>query len=103
MDETPGESRASGWSGLPFVEPDGRNWPLDVAARLFEIPEKDLRDLVRILDIPPAGVMRMSSYSRRGRQPRAYPASVLAQACTAIADLRELLRQLFFPVPADSF
>ena len=54
-----------------------RTWiSLDFAAKMLEIPLKDLTDLVRIVKLEPAGVIRMASYHRRqGRQPRAFRGS----------------------------
>lgn len=83
-----GEPLPKGWTGIGFVNIDGMNWPLSVAAKLLDIPEKDLRDLVRITGLQPAGEIRMSAYSRQGRQPRAYPATKLIKLCEVIADLR---------------
>jgi hypothetical protein len=81
-----------GWSGKKnFVDLDGENWPLAQAAQLLEIPEKDLRDLVRIAGLEPSGVIRMSSYSRQGRQPRAYPADKLIMIGEFITDLKASL------------
>ena len=48
-----------GWQSLPFVDLDGQNWPLSVAAKVLDVPEDDLRHLVRITGLEPAGVMRM--------------------------------------------
>jgi hypothetical protein len=84
---TPEESR--GWEGKPFVSFDGKDWPLGFAAEMLGFPEEDLRDLVRILGVPPSGVIRMASYRRQGRQPRAYPAGVLIRMTEAIRALRE--------------
>ena len=85
-----------GWKGEDFVDIDGQNWPLDVAAKWLDFPESDLRDLVRILELESAGVIRMSSFSRQGRQPRAYPADKLVMIVEAIRDLREIIAALRF-------
>lgn len=85
---TPKPGSPPGWQGIGFVNNDGMNWPLSVAAKLLEIDEKDLRDMVRISGLQPAGEIRMSSYSRQGRQPRAYPATKLIKLAEVITDLR---------------
>jgi hypothetical protein len=81
-----------GWSGKPKVAVDGDNWPLDFAAKILGCSEKDLRDLIRILGIDPVGTMKMSSYRRSGRNPRAYDASLLVRVWQIITDLREDLK-----------
>lgn len=78
----------AGWPGLPAVPPDGRNWPLDVAAKVLGMPEGDLRALVRILGVAPAGVIRTAPYARQGRHPRAYPAGVLLRIAEVVEGLR---------------
>ena len=78
---------AKGWSGLPEVPADGQNWPLDFAARLIGIPERDLRDLVRIAGLAPAGTMKTAAYARSGRNPRVYDGAKLIRLCRAIAEL----------------
>lgn len=80
-----------GWKGGPFVELDGTNWSVGFAAGLLDIPEKDLRDLIRITGLQPVGVIRMSGYSRQGRQPRAYPAAKLIAISEAITALKDSL------------
>jgi hypothetical protein len=82
---------SGGWASLPFVDIDGKNWPLDFAAKMLDIPLKDLQDLVRISGLPPAGVIRMSDFSRKGRQPRAYPADKLILLTEEIRELRDRL------------
>lgn len=82
-------TRGKGWAGLPSVEIDGQNWTVDFAARILDFPERDLRDLIRITGLQPAGVMNMRSYRSQGRAPRAYPAGKLIRITEAIADLRE--------------
>lgn len=79
--------KKKGWEGLPAVAPDGQNWPLDIAASIIGVPEKDLRDLVRILGLPPVGTVRTSSYRRSGRNPRAYSGTKLVKICEAIRKL----------------
>lgn len=86
-----------GWKGAPFVEEDGKHWPLSFAADLLEIPEQDLRDLIRIVNnisddaITPTGVIRMSSFRRQGRQPRAYPGDKLSILVNGVTDLAHKL------------
>jgi hypothetical protein len=80
-----------GWTGSGFVDLDGVNWPLVFAAQMLDMPEKDLRDLVRITGLEPVGEIRMSTYSRQGRQPRAYRAEDLIRICEAVAELRSSL------------
>jgi hypothetical protein len=86
--------RGRGWSGIPFVDVDGQNWPLEFAAKVLEIPLKDLTDLVRIVSLQPAGVIRMASYRRQGRQPRAFEASKLIHLTEGIRRLSEELAAL---------
>jgi hypothetical protein len=83
--------RGRGWAGVPFVEFDGVNWPLDFAAKMLDIPLRDLTDLVRITGLRPAGTIRMASYRRQGRQPRAFEASRLIRIAEAIRKLTEEL------------
>lgn len=83
--------RGKGWAGIPFVEIDGQNWPLEFAARMLDIPVKDLTDLVRIVKLQPAGTIRIASYKRQGRQPRAYEAARLIRITEAIRALSEEL------------
>ena len=76
------------WGTLPFVDIDGKNWPVPFAAEMLGMPEQDLRDLIRIVGIEPSGVVRMSDFRRSGRQPRAYPASSLICVTEAVRSLR---------------
>jgi hypothetical protein len=66
-----------GWGHTPEVPIDGVNWPLPFAAKTLEISERDLRDLIRVVGLEPAGTMKMASYRRSGRNPRVYEASKL--------------------------
>lgn len=84
--------KVRGWKGKAPVPVDGNTWPLDFAAKILGASEKDLRDLVRILELVPAGTMKMSSYRRSGRNPRAYDASLLVNMWQGIQDLRDSLR-----------
>jgi hypothetical protein len=68
-----------GWGGLPPVELDGENWPLDFAARILGVPERDLRDLVRITGLEPAGTLQMAEFRRSGRAKRVYNGAVLVR------------------------
>lgn len=77
-----------GWEGLPFVELDGKSWPLDFAAKMLDIPLRDLQDLVRITGLRPEGTIRMAAFSRQGRQPRAYDAEKLIKITETIRELR---------------
>lgn len=88
--------RGRGWAGIPFVEIDGVNWPLDFAAKMLDIPVRDLADLVRIVNLQPAGTIKMASYRRQGRQPRAFGAAKLIRITEVIAKLSEELAALFF-------
>lgn len=81
-----------GWKGKPPVPVDGDNWPLDFAAATLGISEKDLRDMVRIVDLPPAGTMKMASYRRSGRNPRVYNASKLVKIYSAVQELAQSLK-----------
>jgi hypothetical protein len=69
----------NGWEGVAEVPADGRNWPLEFAARTLGIPERDLRDLVRITGLQPTGTMPMAQYRRSGRNPRVYDAAKLVR------------------------
>jgi hypothetical protein len=83
-----------GWKGKLPVPVDGNNWPLDFAAKMLDCSEKDLRDLVRILRVEPAGTMKMAAYRRSGRHPRVYDASTLVRMwekfCDLAADIENL-------------
>lgn len=81
--------RGKGWAGISFVDIDGQNWPLEFASRMLDIPLQDLRDLVRIVHLEPAGVIRVAAYRRQGRQPRAYPAEKLIKITEVIRKLSE--------------
>lgn len=74
-----------GWQGLPFVPCDGQNWPIPFAAELLDVPERELRKRIADEGIEPAGVIRMASFRRSGRQPRAYPAVELIRIAEAIS------------------
>lgn len=73
------------------MEIDGDNWTLDIAAKLLSIPERDLRDLVRITGLAPSGVIRMAPFRRQGRQPRAYPADKLILISETVRGLSDRL------------
>lgn len=77
----------AGWEGLPEVEMNGENWTLDVAAEVLGISERDLRDLVRIVGLKPAGTMNMAHFRRPGRHPRAYEGAKLAQIYDAVRQI----------------
>lgn len=76
-----------GWQGKPEVALDGDNWPVDFAAKMLGCSEKDLRDLIRVTGLPPTGTLKMTSYRRSGRNPRAYDASKLIKLWHGIQDL----------------
>lgn len=77
----------TGWEGLPPVEPDGSSWPLDLAAKVLDMPERDLRDLVRICGLPPTGTVKVADFRRSGRNPRAYDGAKLVKICEAVRKL----------------
>jgi hypothetical protein len=77
----------SGWEGVAEVPVDGRNWPLGFAARTLGVPERDLRDLVRITGLQPAGTMPMAGFRRSGRNPRVYDATALVRLYDAVQKL----------------
>jgi hypothetical protein len=81
----------TGWAGYQFTDITGDDLPLDIAAQLLDIPERDLRELVRITGLQPSGVIRMSSFSRQGRQPRAYSREQLIAISEALIALKEAL------------
>lgn len=91
-------ARGRGWAGIGFVELDGASWTIPFASKMLDLPEKDLRDLVRITGLPPAGVLNMREYRSQGRAPRAYPAGQLIMITEVIATLRERMN---FPGTAD--
>lgn len=85
------EKSQEGWRSLSFVDIDGQNWPLEFAAKMLDIPLEDLRDLVRIVHLEPAGVIRMAGFRRQGRQPRAYEARKLIEITEVIRELSDHL------------
>lgn len=85
------EDSQKGWKSVLPVALDGNNWPVDFAAKMLGCSEKDLRDLIRITGLQPAGTMKMASYRRSGRNPRAYDASALVRLWQGIQDLSENL------------
>lgn len=82
---------SEGWRGLPQAPLDGKHWPLDVAAEVLGIPERDLRDLVRITGLEPTGTLAMAGYRRPGRQPRAYDGDKLVALYDAVRRITEAL------------
>jgi hypothetical protein len=80
---------ARGWEGVAQVAVTGDDWPLDVAAVLLGMDERDVRDLVRICGLKPSGTMKMAGYARQGRHPRAYPRVPLIAISEAVRALRE--------------
>jgi hypothetical protein len=81
----------SGWSGVPEVQIDGRNWPLGFAAKTLGCSERDLRDLIRIVGLEPSGTMKVAEFRRSGRNPRVYDATKLIKLYQAVIDLTEEL------------
>lgn len=77
-----------GWTGMSFVPLDGQNWPVSFAAKLLDIPERELRKQIKDEGIEPAGVIRMSGFRRSGRQPMAYPAAELIRIAEGITALQ---------------
>jgi len=89
-------AQVTGWRGAPFVPPDGKHWPLSVAAQVLDLPEDDLRALVRIAESVrgesiSSGVIKMNAFARSGRQPKAYPASTLIALCEGVRAVAESL------------
>jgi hypothetical protein len=58
---------------------------------MLDMTEQDVRDIIRITGLEPSGTMKMASYARQGRQPRAYPAVKLVKIAEALRALREQL------------
>lgn len=77
-----------GWGGLPEVPCDGQNWPLSFAAELLEIPEEDLRSLIKLIGLKPTGTIKTTDYRRQGRNPRSYSASQLVALVQGFRDLK---------------
>lgn len=82
--------RPAGWAGVPVIDLDGTCWPLDFAAATIGVDLRDLKDLVRIAGLKPAGTARMSAYRRQGRQPRVYDAAKLIKISNLITTLRDI-------------
>lgn len=85
------DGKVQGWEGKPPVPVDGLNWPLDFAAKTLGVPERDLRDLVRIVGLEPTGTMKMAAFHRQGRNPRVYDSVKLIRLYDSI---REISRDL---------
>jgi hypothetical protein len=77
----------SGWNGMKKVPVDGKNWPLEFAAKTLGVSERDLRDLVRIVGLEPSGTMPMAEFRRSGRNPRVYDAAKLVKLHHAVGEL----------------
>jgi hypothetical protein len=90
-----------GRKGYPLTSLDEGAWTLPLAAMILDIPERDLKDLVRITGLKPCGSARVSPYRRSGRHPRVYSAKALIALYEAQGALREVLRDLEEPDPAD--
>jgi hypothetical protein len=80
---------SDGWAGAPKVEIDGQAWPLDFAAQHLDIPLPLLKEIVKWIELEPAGCINMRPFKTQGRIPRAYNASQLA----AIYDKLRLLKE----------
>jgi hypothetical protein len=87
------EHPRKGWKGKMPVALDGNTWPLDFAAKIIGCSEKDLRDLVRMTGLQPAGTLKMADFRRSGRNPRAYDASKLVRMWQGIQDLADNLEE----------
>lgn len=81
-----------GWKGEMPVPLDGNSWPVEFAAKMIGCSERDLRDMIRVFGIEPAGALKMSSYRRSGRHPRAYNASLLVEMWDDVQALGRKLR-----------
>lgn len=89
-------TEGKGWHGAPFVPHDGQHWSLGFAAQMLDIPEEDLRKILQVLNnagaqVEPSGTIRMNTFSRQGRQPRAYPANKLIAMCEGFRKLADEL------------
>lgn len=83
-----------GWEGAGKVPADGQFWPVTVAAELLGMEERDLRDLIRITGLRPAGTMNMRAFRSQGRASRAYDAKKLITIHEAVV---KLTAELAFP------
>ena len=83
--------RGKGWTGVPSVELDGRNWTLEFASKYLEIPESLLREVIKYTRLPPSGTLNMRGFRSQGRTPRAYPARELIVIMEALSSLKENL------------
>lgn len=93
----PDMTPVKGWAGAPPVPVDGDNWPVEFAAKTLGISEKDLRDLIRITGLEPAGTMKMASFKRSGRNPRVYDAAKLIMLYNAMRELSAALSGIQVP------
>lgn len=85
------EAAPKGWTGVPAVELDGRNWTLGFASKHLDIPEELLRQAVKYTELEPAGTLNMRSFRSQGRTPRAYSAKKLIMISEALVTLKENL------------
>lgn len=74
-----------GWSsdGLKTVGDDDKNWTAAEAAVLLGPPDlntDEVRRLIRLFDIEPAGKRRTTGHGQSGRHARVYPAAELIEA-----------------------
>ena len=82
-----------GWSsaGLKLIDTDDPNfWSTADAARLLGPPDlthQQVRQLVHLAGLQPAGKKRVSAQGRGGRHVRVYSATDLIKAFDAISDI----------------
>jgi hypothetical protein len=86
--------KTRGWKREKEVPIDGTNWPLGFAADQLDLSERDLRDLIRIIGLKPTGTMKMTTYSRSGRNPRVYNAGALIKINETVKSLARMLGTL---------
>jgi hypothetical protein len=56
---------------------------------MLDVPEEDLRAIVKLSHLKPTGTMQMRAYKSQGRTPRAYPARQLIQLVEYVRVMRE--------------
>lgn len=86
-------SAPRGWSsaGLKVVGDDPELWTVADASKLLGPPDLDVREvrnLVRIFSIDPAGKRRVTPSKQGGRHARVYPASEFIKAYDAIQRMK---------------
>ncbi len=95
MNTTDSPKSPRGWSsvGLKTVGDNPSLWTVTDAARLLGPPElspAQVRQLVKIFDIPAQGKRRVTADGRSGRHARVYEAQALILAYDAIQKQRHL-------------